>query len=183
MDFDPALISYDQLLQAFWNGHDASASPLSAQYRSIIFYHSDAQKVAALKSKAQEEARTGREIKTDIAPYTQFYMAENYHQKYNLQASDLFPEMSAIYPNISDLVNSTAAARLNAYLGGYGDSTTAKAQLDQLGLSEAGKKELLKLIDNGLSPVCPGSCAVGLGLPSANPEVVVQIQPGSGGWI
>jgi peptide-methionine (S)-S-oxide reductase len=155
VDYDPTVISYEQFLQAFWNSHDASADPYSSQYLSIIFYHNEAQHTAALKSKAQEEARTNREIKTSIVPYTKFYIAEDYHQKYYLQSSVLFSEISAIYPGMNDMVNSTAAARLNGYLGGYGDAATAKAQIDHLGLSEAGQKELLKLIESGLAPVCP----------------------------
>jgi peptide-methionine (S)-S-oxide reductase len=155
VDYDPTVISYEQLLQAFWNSHDASADPYSQQYASIIFFHNKAQESAALESKAQEEARTGREIITAIVPYTKFYLAEDYHQKYYLQSSILFSEISVIYPGMNDMVISTAAARLNGYLGGYGDAAKAKAQIDQLGLSEAGQKELLKLIESGLTPVCP----------------------------
>jgi peptide-methionine (S)-S-oxide reductase len=155
VDYDPTRVSYEQLLQAFWNGHDASSIPWSTQYLSIIFYHNDTQKAAVLKSKAEEEARIGREIRTAIVPYTKFYMAEDYHQKFNLRGSDIFSEISAIYPHTKDLVASTAAARLNGYLGGYGDIATVKAQVDQFGLSEAGQKELLELIAGGLSPACP----------------------------
>jgi peptide-methionine (S)-S-oxide reductase len=155
VDYDPTRISYEQLLQAFWSGHDASAAPFSMQYLSIIFYHNDAQKAAALESKAQEEARTGRMMTTAIIPYTDFYLAEDYHQKYNLRGSALFPEISAIYPDTKDPVNSTAAARLNGYLGGYGDIATVKTQINQFGLSAAGQKKLLELIASGLSPACP----------------------------
>jgi peptide-methionine (S)-S-oxide reductase len=82
-------------------------------------------------------------------------MAEDYHQKFALQMSALFSEITAIYPDMKDVVNSTAAARLNGYLGGFGDVETVKAQLDQLGLSEAGKTTLLELIESGLAPACP----------------------------
>jgi len=155
IDYDPTVISYEQLLQAFWNSHDASAISNSTQYRSIIFYHDEAQEATALKSKALEEDRLGREIMTDIVPYTKFYLAEDYHQKYYLQSSNFFPEILAIYPNMKNLVDSTAAARLNGYLGGYGDAAMARAQLDQFGFSEVWQKELLKVIDAGIKPVCP----------------------------
>jgi len=155
MDFDPARISYEQLLDAFWNSHDASAATYSTQYSSRIFYHDEEQRAAAVESLAREEARSGSKIQTTIIPYTAFYLAEDYHQKYYLRGSALFGEISLIYPDTSGLVNSTAAARLNGYLGGYGDAASARAQVDQFGLSENGKKELLRIIERGLSPVCP----------------------------
>jgi peptide-methionine (S)-S-oxide reductase len=155
VDFDPTLVSYQQLLQAFWNSHDASAAAYSSQYSSIIFYHDEKQKAAAMESLTREEARSGSKIQTTIIPYSRFYMAEDYHQKYYLRGSELFGEISLIYPNTDSLVKSTAAARLNGYLGGYGDAVAAKAQLEMFGLSEAGKNRLLKLIESGLSPVCP----------------------------
>lgn len=156
VDYDPSRVSYKQLLNAFWHSHDSTANVYSIQYRSAIFYHNETQKSAAMKSMAQEEARLGRKIQTDVIPYTNFYLAEDYHQKYYLRSQpELFNEISMIYPDSNDLVNSTAAARLNGYIAGYGDAATVKSQLDQLGLSEAGKKELLQLADMGLTPVCP----------------------------
>jgi peptide-methionine (S)-S-oxide reductase len=157
VDYDPARVSYDQLLDAFWNSHNASADAYSNQYRSIIFYHDEDQRAAATASLAREEARSGLKIQTAIILYTGFYLAEDYHQKYYLRDSDLFSEISSIYPANADFVNSTAAARLNGYLGGNGDTAAAIAQLGQFGLSEEGKKELLKIVERGLSPVCPVS--------------------------
>ena len=63
--------------------------------------------------------------------------------------------MSAIYPNPRDFLDSTAAARINGYLGGYGDQETLKTQANRLGLSEAGQRKLIQMTSHGLKPACP----------------------------
>lgn len=156
MDYDPNTISYEQLLAAFWSGHDATQPPSSVQYRSAIFYTGDQQKRVAIVSKLAEEARQGKTIYTDIEPYTGFYVAEDYHQKFYLRESpDLASELFSIYPNPTDFRDSTASARLNGYLGGYGDPSSLKNNLDSLGLSESGKLALLQIAESGLIPGCP----------------------------
>jgi len=108
----------------------------------------------AEETKAQQELQKGK-IFTEIIPYTGFYLAEDYHQKYYLQhVGTLMEEISAIYPDAGDFVNSTAAARLNGYAGGFGTDEGLQAELDSYGLSEEGKETLLKLAKKGLSPAC-----------------------------
>ena len=80
IEFDPAIVSYEQLLRHFWDQHDATYKA-KTQYKSVIFTHSDAQLAAAEKSKAEEEAK-GFHIVTEIKPAMKFYNAEDYHQKY-----------------------------------------------------------------------------------------------------
>jgi peptide-methionine (S)-S-oxide reductase len=122
---------------------------------SIVFYHNDEQRKIAISSKEHEVARLGRNIVTEIVPFSEFYLAEDYHQKYYLrQESGLFQELSAIYPDIGDFINSTAVARLNGYVGGYGMPETLEKELDSLGLSEAGKMKLLEIADRGLVSGC-----------------------------
>jgi peptide-methionine (S)-S-oxide reductase len=155
IDYDPGQITYEQLLDVFWGSGYPDTGAMSNQYRAIIFYHNEAQQTAATESLEQEENRLGRMVPTAILPYTKLYLAEDYHQKYYLRSdTELFREISQIYPDESDLLNSTAAARLNGYLGGYGDEETVKAQIDRYGLSEAGRQELLKVVERGLEPVC-----------------------------
>jgi peptide-methionine (S)-S-oxide reductase len=86
--FDPAAISYDELLEVLWTTHDPTTmnrqgADAGTQYRSAIFYYSDEQKQAAEKSKA-EVAPTiwDQTIVTQIVPATTFYPAEDYHQNY-----------------------------------------------------------------------------------------------------
>lgn len=79
--FDPKLISYDQLLEHFWQLHDPWRKQ-NAQYRSVIFYHDDAQRKAAEVSLAQKQSQTRDKILTTIEPAGGFTRAEDYHQKY-----------------------------------------------------------------------------------------------------
>jgi len=87
--FDPSKISYEKLLETFWNKHDPTTKnrqgpDVGEQYRSIIFYHNEEQKNLALKSKENLEAsgRYKNPIVTEIIPAPKFYPAEDYHQQY-----------------------------------------------------------------------------------------------------
>jgi peptide-methionine (S)-S-oxide reductase len=156
IDYDPTQISYRQLLEVFWNSHNPIYEPGSRQYMSIIFYHSEEQKRLAMETKESEEARLGRHIFTEIVPVSEFYLAEDYHQKYYLrQESALMAEFSAIYPATEDFIASTAVARVNGYVGGYGELATLEKELGLLGLSEAGRQRLLEIAARGLEPICP----------------------------
>ena len=87
--YDPARISYEQLLQVFWENHDPTTlnrqgPDIGAQYRSAIFYHTPEQMAAALaaKEKLQASGRYKRPIVTEITAASPYYLAENYHQQY-----------------------------------------------------------------------------------------------------
>ncbi len=87
IEFDTAKISYEKLLDVFWQAHDPTTlnrqgADEGTQYRSVIFYHGEAQKLAAEKSKAGAQKYFKHPIVTEIAPFTKFYPAENYHQAY-----------------------------------------------------------------------------------------------------
>lgn len=147
IEYDPTQISYSELLAAFWEGHSPIVPPFSRQYASIIFYHDEMQRRLAEESKTREEARTGYKIFTEIRPAGQFTVAEDYHQKHALRsAPELLDEYLAIYPDVGDLVRSTAVARVNGYLGGYGTRADLERELSDLGLSEAGRQRLLQSV-------------------------------------
>jgi hypothetical protein len=94
-------------------------------------------------SKAREEARIKSGILTKIVPAGPFTRAEGYHQKYRLrQERDLVRELSAIYPKEIDFTDSTAAARINRYLDGYGTLDKLKEELPDFGLSPQAVKML-----------------------------------------
>jgi peptide-methionine (S)-S-oxide reductase len=89
--FDPAVVSYDQLLKVFWEAHDPTqgmrqGNDIGTQYRSAIYYADDTQREAAERSRKafQEVLSGGRygDITTEIAPAGPFYYAEGYHQQY-----------------------------------------------------------------------------------------------------
>lgn len=83
--FDNSVISYEELLNKFWNLHNPSVSEVK-QYSSFIFTNSDVQKANAEKSKEVFEKETGKTYFTQIRKATKFYRAEEYHQKYLAKA-------------------------------------------------------------------------------------------------
>lgn len=160
LEYDPAKVSYNELLDVFWRSHAPDIEPFSRQYASIIFYHDEEQKRLAEESKAREEAKLKGKVYTEILPYTNFYLAEYYHQKYYLQQIDeLMREYRAIYPSWEDFVNSTAVARVNGYIGGGGTCEALKAELDSFGLSPTGKQRLVDEVcpsgQRDIGSVCP----------------------------
>jgi peptide-methionine (S)-S-oxide reductase len=89
VEYDPAKISYEELLKVFWESHDPTTlnrqgPDIGEQYRSLIFYHTPEQKKLAEKSKAElEKSGTYRKpIVTEVVPAREFFRAEEYHQQY-----------------------------------------------------------------------------------------------------
>ena len=89
VEFDPSLVSYNDLLDLFWASHDPTTPnrqgpDYGTQYRSAIYYHDEQQKAEAEASRAHQDAsgRFRRPIVTEITPASTFWMAEDYHQKY-----------------------------------------------------------------------------------------------------
>jgi len=89
VEYDPAKVSYERLLDVFWNAHDPTqvnrqGPDVGTQYRSVIFYHTPEQEQLARASKTKLEAsgRFRRPIATQIEPAQTFYRAEEYHQQY-----------------------------------------------------------------------------------------------------
>jgi peptide-methionine (S)-S-oxide reductase len=152
LDYDPAQISYKELLAIFWQSHSPGSRPWSRQYMTAIFFHNDQQKKLALETKDQVVARIEGEVFTNVLSASEFYLAEDYHQKYFLRrAPELLNELTAIYSSVKDFVASTAAARLNGYVAGYGSRAGLEAELSNLGLSPAGNKRLLALLPKSAS--------------------------------
>ena len=146
IDYDPELISYEELIDIFWDSHYPTQPSWSKQYMSIVFYHSEQQRQSALETKTKEETRTGGAIYTEIVPATKFYPAEAYHQKYRLRNDrDLMKQFASMYPDDEDFMNSTAAARINGYVAGYGLSATLQEELDSYGLAPEGRDKLLSI--------------------------------------
>lgn len=85
--FDPAVVSYDRLLEVFFDEHDPTqlnrqGPDVGSQYRSAIFYHDDAQRDAARRAIAARADRYRKPIVTEVEPAGPFYRAEAYHQQY-----------------------------------------------------------------------------------------------------
>lgn len=88
IEFDPAKVSYEQLLAVFWETHDPTSGnqqgpDVGTQYRSAIFTFDAAQQKAALASRDAEQKKLDAKITTEIAPAGPFWIAEDYHQQWD----------------------------------------------------------------------------------------------------
>lgn len=100
--FDPGVISFAELLEVFWLVHDPTTlnrqgADVGTQYRSIILYHDEQQRETAEASRAAMQDAIGRPVVTEIAPLTDFYPAEEYHQEF-FQRNPAQPYCQATIP-------------------------------------------------------------------------------------
>lgn len=136
VEFDPQRISYAQLLEVFWASHDPGDDVYSRQYRNAVFYLNETQREEAEASRKAMAEIAHERVFTALEPAGEFFAAEDYHQKYLLRkAAGIFREFQAIYPDAANFAASTAAARINGYLGCNGEPEDLQRELDQLGLS------------------------------------------------
>lgn len=118
IEFDPAQISYDDLLTVFFSTHDPTSlnrqgNDIGPQYRSVVFYADEKQKMAAENfiKKLGEEATGGKPIVTEVKPLKEFYEAEDYHRNYYLHHQDepycrlvIAPKIEHLHTNFSRLL-------------------------------------------------------------------------------
>jgi peptide-methionine (S)-S-oxide reductase len=130
VDFDPAKLSYDELLRQIWANRRGGLS-YSRQYMEAVFCMD-----------AEQEATAQRlGISAPIVTGAQFHLAEDYHQKYYLRHDRaLIAELADYTPR--QLVESTVAARLNGYVAGQGTLAQLHDELPRLGLSAAAATHL-----------------------------------------
>lgn len=137
LQFDPSLSSYEEILGWFFSHHDPTLKH-KKQYQSAILYVDSEQKSAAEKMLLESVKRKyGRnnKVETYVQALDKFYQAENYHQKYWLRTQ------SAVYRELNltdaDLVDSTLAAKINAFLGGgFTDFDVLEQLKQEHGLSQ-----------------------------------------------
>lgn len=153
IDFDPAQISYEQLLDIFWDSHNPTRGAWSTQYKAAVFVHNEEQaRLAELSKRRIAAEKTGRwfnrSIHTEILPAETFYLAEDYHQKYYLQNSPrIWSDILEIYrDDVTGWINSTAAARLNGYVGGYASAEQLEEEIDSLGLLAPAREHLWQVV-------------------------------------
>ncbi|MDQ4064399.1 MAG: peptide-methionine (S)-S-oxide reductase MsrA [Actinomycetota bacterium] len=87
VEYDPSKVSYEELLEVFWANHDPTTPnrqgpDVGTQYRSAIFFLTPEQETTALASKEQAQSKFKNPIVTEIKPASEFYRAEDYHQRY-----------------------------------------------------------------------------------------------------
>jgi peptide-methionine (S)-S-oxide reductase len=107
--FDPKTISYNTLLEVFWATHDpttlnSQGNDIGTQYRSVIFYHDEGQKILAEESRKKHQKKLKSKIVTEIKPFEKFYKAEEYHQDYYDQNQNYPYCTFVIAPKIKKLI-------------------------------------------------------------------------------
>uniref|UniRef100_A0A8R1TKB9 peptide-methionine (S)-S-oxide reductase n=1 Tax=Onchocerca volvulus TaxID=6282 RepID=A0A8R1TKB9_ONCVO len=154
VQFDEKIISYDKILDYFWEHHDPTIE-YKKQYKSAILYVDDQQKETAKKSlkKLQVEKYGNRKLDTYVQKLIRFYQAEDYHQKYWLRCQTaIFKKLNL---NNEEVVSSLLATKVNAFLAGYKNFDVLKQLADQYRLDD----DVIKLIESiaitgGYGSVC-----------------------------
>jgi len=147
IDYDPGVINYEKLLNVFLENHNPHKPGWLRQYMSAIFHHNDHQEKFVNGSLKNRSIRTQRSIYTEIMPFSKFYLAEGYHQKYNLkQYPELISDYISIYSDEEDFTHSTSAAKVNGYVSGYGTLPGFEAEVKSLGLSLSANEKIRDII-------------------------------------
>jgi peptide-methionine (S)-S-oxide reductase len=146
--YDPSTVSFRELLEVFWSAHTPTSRSWSTQYKAILFFHDEEQKRLAFETRDEASARRGgATIHTELREAENYTPAEDYHQKYYLKLTPpIIDDMKAVYPDPGELTRSTAAARLNGFIGGYGEPERIEELLPELGLSEKSGRRLLSIV-------------------------------------
>lgn len=143
VDYDPKVISYEDLLERFWQSHDPTRPAMKTQYESVVLA-ADAEQLELARESAAATARLlGRTVRTRIELLDRFWLAEDYHQKYYLRGHrELAGELHDAYPEETDFIDSPAAARINGYVFGGGNCARLERDLPGFGLSAEGAAHL-----------------------------------------
>jgi peptide-methionine (S)-S-oxide reductase len=141
IDFDPDEISFSDLLDKFFEWHNAFRKPYARQYMSAILFHDDQQKEAVDEAiRVREDEK--RKIRTELQPYAGMTLAEDYHQKYYLRRNKTVAlELKGRFPSLQEFVDAPAVAKANAILGGFLEPTPEA--LEELGFSKESQQQLL----------------------------------------
>lgn len=143
VDFDPAVISYERLLDCFWQNHEPCATAWSRQYQAILFFEDAAQERSARASAAKVHEAEGRVVRTEVAALRQFFVAEDYHQKYALRREhELMAQLRPLFASEAAFRDSPVAAKLNAYCAGDLRFEALRAALAPLGFEAIGDGSL-----------------------------------------
>ncbi len=146
IDYDPAVLTYEDVLEHVWTQHDPTRPARKRQYQPAIFYRNDEQERIA-RASVQSEADKRGSVATELIELGTFYPAELYHQKYQLRHhTKLMGELQSAYDE-DQLVYSTVAARLNGLVTGYGRAEWYKEEVERYGLSSEGDEAVIELTE------------------------------------
>jgi len=159
IDFDPTVISYEQLVDLMLGLHNPAERPAYAQYASLILADDDEQ-LAIARARAEVAAKkSGKPLTTRIERLKKFWPAEDYHQKYYLRANRTLMAqfIGMLGTDEVALRESSAAARVNGYVAGSGTRTRLAGEIATFGLDTAAREHLTSLVGDTPSG---GACAL-----------------------
>lgn len=145
VDFDPQQITFAEIVDLFWKSHSPLRGIRSRQYMTAIWFHDESQQAVINAAVQLIEKQLEAKVQTPVLPLDVFYLAENYHQKYYLQNSPLQNRFTAMYPGFTDFNNSTAAARLNGFVGGNGSRHLFDTESDTYGIDADDMSEFIRV--------------------------------------
>jgi len=151
IDFNTSILSYEDILKAFWEAHSPTSKGWSVQYQAALFYHSSDEKKMFEKSKTDFETRLGRKVHTGILPFTTFTLAEDYHQKYYLRGR--ISVLTQLNLTDEEIINSSLACYLNALISGHCSSNR--------------RNEIFELVKSEGNPTLTSAVERFVGIPSA----------------
>ena len=141
VDFDPQVISFERLLEVFWEEHNPCGQRWSTQYKAILFYSGPEQHRDALASSQTVHQQLGKELTTELVELDRFWVAEDYHQKYSLRRqSGLAEGLLRSLSSEAKFRDSPVAAKLNAFCAGDLDRPALDRALAQLGYRISGDR-------------------------------------------
>lgn len=146
VDYDPNIVSYENLVNRFFEMHDETLRPYDQRVKSIVFTRSDneykyvKEKIEALK------VLNKKGIYTEVKKFDKFYIAEDEHQfKYLKKETGLFNEMLARYPSTEDQLQSILVSKMNASVLGLLDQDALDQLIETYSLSSEGKSRLYQI--------------------------------------
>jgi peptide methionine sulfoxide reductase MsrA len=144
IDYDPNVVSYQELLNLAKAQGDFDGMSFSRQYRSVVLYHNDQQRKTARMMGIKQ-----------LEPFRNFTRAEDYHQKYYLQQSPVAEDFFKRYPDAKSFTDSTAVTRANGIVGGYVNKSRLKRIVPELGVTQSHQKALYDMAGKA-----PTGCAI-----------------------
>lgn len=158
IDFDPTVISYGELVDLMFALHDPAGNAGYGQYAYLVLAQDDEQlKVAQERAQAAGE-KLGKPLTVRVELLKKFWLAEDYHQKYYLRGDPtLLAQFRAMFGNDeAALRDSTAAMRVNGYVGQSGTQARLAEEIASFGLTDAARAHLVSLVGETTSGgACP----------------------------
>jgi len=147
LKFDPSQISYEELLNIFWKEHSPTHESHSLQYKSVIYTHTAEQKLIAKKMKTSLEKISGKPIYTIIEDAKDFFLAEDYHQKFAFQGCTLISN-AFTFDSAESIAYSPIFTKLNGYVTGKGKREDLLRDLKQWNLSSLLEEQIKEIHDS-----------------------------------